>query len=115
MNENVDLKKKVFGEVDTVMDADTIVASSSSCLCASLFAENLKHRGNMLVAHPVSQSFSGFFLLFIIDCFLLMILTLHQLYQQFSAIFTSACYGRGKHHVLFRGSSRQFQLISIVL
>lgn len=66
MNENVDLKKKVFGEVDTVMDADTIVASSSSCLCASLFAENLKHRGNMLVAHPVSQSkfFRFFFIIY---------------------------------------------------
>jgi len=54
VNENLDLKKKVFGDIDAVMGADTMVASSSSCLCASLFAENLKHRENILVAHPVS-------------------------------------------------------------
>lgn len=54
MNEDVDLKKKVFGELDPLLGDNTIVASSSSCLCASLFAENLTHRHNMLVAHPVS-------------------------------------------------------------
>ena len=32
-----------------------IAASSSSCLCASMIADGLKHRENMLVAHPVSS------------------------------------------------------------
>jgi L-gulonate 3-dehydrogenase len=51
--EDVDIKKKVFGQIDDLMDDDTIVASSSSCLTATMFAEDFKHRQNMLVAHPV--------------------------------------------------------------
>ena len=43
----------MFGQIDDLMADDTIVASSSSCLTASMFAEDFKHRQNMLVAHPV--------------------------------------------------------------
>lgn len=55
--EDVDIKKKVFGQIDDLMDDDTIVASSSSCLTATMFAEDFKHRQNMLVAHPVNPPY----------------------------------------------------------
>ena len=51
--ENIDLKKKVFSDLDKLVTDDMILASSSSCLCASMFAEGLKHQENVLVAHPV--------------------------------------------------------------
>jgi L-gulonate 3-dehydrogenase len=51
--EDLDLKKKVFGQIDDLMDDDTIVASSSNCLTVSMYAEDFKHRQNMLVAQPV--------------------------------------------------------------
>ena len=51
--ENLDLKKKVFSDLDKLVTDDMILASSSSCLCASMFADGLKHQENILVAHPV--------------------------------------------------------------
>ena len=55
----MELKKKVFSQIDKIIDGSTIVASSSSCLPSSSFTENLKNRNNMLVAHPVSTLFNG--------------------------------------------------------
>lgn len=55
--ENVDLKKKVFAEMDAIASDDVIMASSSSCLCASMFTEGLTHKANMLVAHPVNPPY----------------------------------------------------------
>ncbi|KAL4232707.1 Crystallin [Mactra antiquata] len=55
--ENLDLKKKVFGEMDSLATDDMILASSSSCLCASSFAADLKHKQNTLVAHPVNPPY----------------------------------------------------------
>jgi L-gulonate 3-dehydrogenase len=51
--ENLELKTKVFSQIDNLVGDDTIVASSSSCLVASSFTEKCNHRNNMLVAHPV--------------------------------------------------------------
>lgn len=55
--ENLDLKKKVFSQIDEFVSDDTILASSSSCLCASMFADSLKHKANALVAHPVNPPY----------------------------------------------------------
>lgn len=49
----MELKKKVFAQIDELIDGETIVASSSSCLPSSAFTESLKNRHNILVAHPV--------------------------------------------------------------
>jgi L-gulonate 3-dehydrogenase len=53
--ENIDVKKKVFGNLDNlVKNEKTILASSTSCIVPSRFTEELEHRKQCIVAHPVS-------------------------------------------------------------
>lgn len=55
--ENLELKTKVFLQMDKIIGENTIAASSSSCLVASSFTENCNHRNNMLVAHPINPPY----------------------------------------------------------
>ena len=51
------MKKEVFFNLDKhVSNPDVILASSTSCICPSLFTENLLHKTRSLVAHPVSDN-----------------------------------------------------------
>ncbi len=52
--ETVDAKRAIFAEMDALATPDAILASSSSAIVPSLFAENLKGRARCLVAHPVN-------------------------------------------------------------
>jgi 3-hydroxyacyl-CoA dehydrogenase len=52
--ETVDAKRAIFAELDHLASPDTILASSSSAIVPSLFAENLSGRARCLVAHPVN-------------------------------------------------------------
>ena len=55
MPEVVELKKKVFQQLDELADEGVILASSSSCIVPSRFTEQLRHRNQCIVAHPVSS------------------------------------------------------------
>uniref|UniRef100_A0A182PQL4 N-acetyltransferase domain-containing protein n=1 Tax=Anopheles epiroticus TaxID=199890 RepID=A0A182PQL4_9DIPT len=55
--ERLDIKKKLYGEVDGLVGPDTILASSTSTFMPSLFSEEMKHRAQVLVAHPVNPPY----------------------------------------------------------
>ena len=55
--EKLELKIKVFKELDELCTDDMILASSSSCIGSSKFNSGLKHAKNILVVHPVSELF----------------------------------------------------------
>ena len=52
--ERLDLKRALHAEMDRIAARETLIASSSSALVASSFADGLPGRGRILVAHPVN-------------------------------------------------------------
>ena len=52
--EKLEIKKKTFAAIDELVTDDTVLLSSTSALVPSLFTEELKHRSQCVVAHPVS-------------------------------------------------------------
>lgn len=52
--EQIDVKRALYARMDALAPPGVILASSSSALVASSFAEGLAGRGRILVAHPVN-------------------------------------------------------------
>lgn len=55
--ENLELKKKVFHQLDELAGPNTVLSSSTSCIVPSKFTEDLAHRENCIVAHPVNPPY----------------------------------------------------------
>ncbi len=55
--ENLEMKKQIFADMDTLAAPNTILASSTSTFMTSAFASEVKGRQRCLVAHPVNPPY----------------------------------------------------------
>jgi len=55
--EVLDLKRRMFAEMDALAAPDTVLASSTSTMQPSSFSEHVKGRQRCLVAHPVNPPY----------------------------------------------------------
>ncbi|CAH2225250.1 lambda-crystallin homolog isoform X1 [Pelobates cultripes] len=55
--ESLELKQKIFSEIDLHVNDTTIISSSTSCLSPTKMFNGLKHVKNCIVAHPVNPPY----------------------------------------------------------
>lgn len=55
--EDIDAKRRIYSELESVVAIDTVLASSTSGMVASRFTNHLKHPERCLVAHPVNPPY----------------------------------------------------------
>ncbi|XP_058546357.1 lambda-crystallin homolog isoform X1 [Neofelis nebulosa] len=55
--ENLELKKRIFAQLDQIIDDQVVLSSSTSCLLPSQLFAGLAHVQQCLVAHPVNPPY----------------------------------------------------------
>lgn len=55
--ENLELKLKIFSDIDRYVNDSTIISSSTSCLSPTKMFNGLQHVKNCIVAHPVNPPY----------------------------------------------------------
>lgn len=55
--ENIDLKKKLYTQLDGILESTTIMASSTSTFLPSVLSADMKHKDQIIVSHPVNPPY----------------------------------------------------------
>lgn len=55
--ENIDMKKKLYAQLDTIIETTTILASSTSTFLPSVLSADMKHKDQIIISHPVNPPY----------------------------------------------------------